>query len=292
MSTRMREEIKKLADHIDTNYEEKESIDESIDGDIDEEASDGSETTLENMSESDSESILDPIEEEPELVTPPPSPVKKPKRKYTRKPKPETLKTSDPNIEVEVKTRKRGPKTKVITIYKEDIKVEPLIIREKVRRPRGRPQKQKQIEIIKDSDDDDIVVVPKPHPQKELTRKQLKELELHTKLAELQLISGNPSLKLTKKGTVDKRMVKTRTPAQLKATQNLIELNKMKRLRKKEDLKNELLNEQKTIVSNVINSLNQTTVTEKEDEAKQAAAKKQEADKKQAAAKKAMSLFD
>jgi hypothetical protein len=190
----MREKIKKLSDHIDESYEDKESIDESIesiDGDIDEEeGSDASETTLENMSdESDSESVvLDPIEEEP---SPPPSPVKKPKRKYTRKPKPETLKTSDPDIEVEVKTRKRGPKKKVMTIYREDIKQEPLIIREKVRRPRGRPKQQKEIGIIKDDDNEDVIVVPKPHPQKELTRKQLKELELHTKLAELQLISGN-----------------------------------------------------------------------------------------------------
>jgi hypothetical protein len=208
----MTEQIKKLAGHMDNNYEEKECIDEdneSINEGSSEDVSDESETTLENMSdESDSESVvLDPIQEEP---SPPPSPVKKPKRKYTRKAPPETLKTSDPNIEVEVKSRKRGARKKVITIYKEDIKVEPLIIRKKVRRPRGRPKQQKQIEIIKDSEDDDIVIVPKPHPQKELTRKQLKELELHSKLSELQLISGNPSLKLTKKGAVDKRMVKTR----------------------------------------------------------------------------------
>ena len=95
---------------VDNNYEDNESIDQSIDEDLDEEGSDESETTLENMSESDSESVLDSIqEEEPELVTPPPSHVKKPKRKYTRKLKPETLKTGDPNIEVQVKTRKKRP---------------------------------------------------------------------------------------------------------------------------------------------------------------------------------------
>ena len=179
-----------------------------------------------------------------------------------------------------------------MTIYREDIKQEPLIIREKVRRPRGRPKQQKEIGIIKDDDNEDVVIVPKLHPQKELTRKQLKELELHTKLSELQLINGNPSLKLTKKGTVDKRMVKTRTPAQLQATQNLIELNKMKRLRKKEDLKNELLNEQQQIVGNNINSLNQTTVIEKEDQSKQAAAEKEQAIKKAKERKANLSLFD
>ena len=91
--------------------------------------------------------------------------------------------------------------------------------------------------MLQDDDNEDVIVVPKSHPQKELTRKQLKELELHTKLAELQLISGNPSLKLTKRGVVDKRMVKVRTPAQLRATKDLVELNKRKRLRKKENLK-------------------------------------------------------
>ena len=292
MSTRMREQIKKLADHIDANYESIESIDEdneSIDESVAEE-SDGSETTLDDDYTSDSESFLDPIEEEAEIVTAP-SPVKV-KRKYTKRQPPATLKTSDPNIEVEVKSRKRGARKKVITIYKEDIKAEPMVIREKIRRPRGRPQKQKQIEIIKDSEDDDVVVVPKPHPHKELTRKQLRELELHTKLSELQLISGNPALKLTKKGAVDKRMVKTRTPAQLKATQNLIELNKMKRMKKKEDLHQSVLDEQKKVVGNIINSLNQTTVTEQkqsEDAAKiEASAQLKKAKDKQ----KAMSLFD
>ena len=137
MSTRMREQIKKLADHMDNNYEDKTSINEvneSIDESIDDESSDERETTLENMSESDSESVVDPIQEEPSPPpSPPPSPVKKPKRKYIRKAPPETLKTSDPNIEVEVKTRKRGPKKKVITIYRDDIKQEPLIIREKLK---------------------------------------------------------------------------------------------------------------------------------------------------------------
>ena len=296
MVLRMREQIKKMADHMDNNYESKESIDddvESINEGSGDEGSDESETTLENMSESDSESIvLDPIQEEPSPPpSPPPSPVKNPKRKYTRKALPETLETSDPNIEVQVKTRKKGPRKKVITVYREDVKVDPLIIRGKVRRPRGRP-KQKEIEIIKDSDDDDVVIVPKPSPQKELTRKQLKELELHTKLAELQLISGNPSLKLTKRGAVDKRMVKTRTAAQVQATKNLVELNKIKRLRKKEDLKNELLSEQKNVVGNIINSLNQTTITEQKQSENAARIEAEEKLKKSKERQKQLSLFD
>ena len=167
-----------------------------------------------------------------------------------------------------------------------------MIIREKVRRPRGRPKQQKQIEILQDDDNEDVVVVPKPHPQKELTRKQLKELELHTKLAELQLISGNPSLKLTKRGAVDKRMVKTRTAAQVQATKNLVELNKIKRLRKKEDLKNELLSEQKNVVGNIINSLNQTTITEQKQSENAARIEAEEKLKKSKERQKQLSLFD
>ena len=87
-------------------------------------------------------------------------------------------------------------------------------------------------------------------------------------------------------------MVKTRTPAQLQATRNLIELNKMKRLRKKEDLTSALMSEQKAVVANVINSLNQTTITEHK-QSEDAARIEAEAKLKNANERKAnLSLFD
>jgi|TARA_R110000824_G_scaffold280186_1_gene468261 hypothetical protein len=242
----------------------------------------------------DSESTLedDEIREETDLVAIPEEvivtePVVKAKRKYTRKPPKKTLNTSDPNIQVEIKTKKKGPPKRVITIYKEDIEPDQVVIREKIKRKAGRPKSQKPIEVIED-DGEEMVLVPKPHPQKELTRKQLKELELHTKLAELQLVSGNDKLKLNKKGQIDKRMVKTRTAKQLQATKNLIELNKARREAKKQKDKKEILDEQKGVVHNIINSLNQTQVVDNKAAENEQQIKAQKLiDKKQA-----LSVFD
>ena len=79
---------------------------------------------------------------------------------------------------------------------------------------------------------------------------------------------------------------------QLDATARLVESNKLNRLKKASDLKDELMSEQKSVVNNIISSLNTATVVEKEAEQSLAAAKQAAVDKKQAAAKKAKSLFD
>ena len=63
-------------------------------------------------------------------------------------------------------------------------------------------------------------------------------------------------------------------------------------MKKASDLKEDVLNEQKSIVNNIISSLHTATVVEKEDQDKQAIVQKQEADRKQAANKKTTSLFD
>ena len=78
-------------------------ISHSSDESIDEDVSDGSEMTLENLSDSDYEScVLEPIQEE---LTPPPSPVKKVKRKYTKREPRVGIATSDPNIQVIMKSK-------------------------------------------------------------------------------------------------------------------------------------------------------------------------------------------
>ena len=117
-------------------------------------------------------------------------------------------------------------------------------------------------------------------------------MELEVRLLELQSVSGNANLKLNRKGKVDGRQSKQRSQKQLDATARLVEANKLRRMKKASDLKSELLDEQKSVVNNIISSLNTATMTEKEDQSKQEAAQKQEADRKQAANKKAMSLFD
>ena len=121
-----------------------------------------------------------------------------------------------------------------------------------------------------------------------MTAKELKKMELEVRLLELQSVSGNSSLKLNKKGKVDGRQSKQRTQKQLDATARLVEANKLKRMKKASDLKEELMSEQKSVVNNIISSLNTATVVEKEDQTKLAAAKQAVIDKK----KIAMSLFD
>ena len=117
-------------------------------------------------------------------------------------------------------------------------------------------------------------------------------MELEVRLLELQSVSGNSSLKLNKKGKVDGRQSKQRSPKQLDATARLVEANKLKRMKKKEDLKTELLAEQKSVVGNIINSLNQITIVEKDTQEKQQEIQKQEAGKKSALKKANLSLFD
>ena len=60
-------------------------------------------------------------------------------------------------------------------------------------------------------------------------------MELEVKLLELQGVSGNANLKLNRKGKVDGRMVKVSTAKQIQATKRLVEMNKLRRMKKKED---------------------------------------------------------
>ena len=282
-TTNLSKKIKELADHVDENYTDVESEGKDYDSDS---------TLGDSDVDQEIELVDKEIEQKIEPEIEPEEPVKKAKRKYTKRAPRKTLQTSDPNIQVEVKSKKKGPKKKIITIYKEDITPDKLVIREVIKRKPGRPRAQKDAEIIPDDDLGDVVVVPKPHPQKELTKKQLKELELHTKLAELQLISGNSKLKLNKKGAIDKRMLKTRSAAQLQATKNLVQLNAVRRQAKREAAKKEILAEQKNVVTNIITSLNEVTVVDNT-AAEEKAQLKAANDAKTAAKQKAtLSLFD
>ena len=79
------------------------------------------------------------------------------KRKYTRRAQKETIKTSDENVEVVIKTRKKGPKKRVVTVYKEDIPVDPIQIVEKVKRKPGRPKKP-VVELFTEPNEEDCIV--------------------------------------------------------------------------------------------------------------------------------------
>ena len=191
-----------------------------------------------------------------------------------------------------MKSKRKGPnKVKQVIVYKEDLPQQEIQIVEKTRRPRGRPKSKQLVNVIKEPEEPDVIAFERPTKVK-MTAKELKKMELEVRLLELQSVSGNANLKLNKKGKVDGRQSKQRTQKQLDATARLIEMNKMKRLRKKEDLHQSVLDEQKKVVGNIINSLNQTTVKEqkeKDDTAKiEASAQLKKAKDKQ----KALSLFD
>jgi hypothetical protein len=109
---------------------------------------------------------------------------------------------------------------------------------------------------------------------------------------ELQSVSGNSNLKLNKKGKVDGRQSKQRSQKQLDATARLVEANKLKRMKKASDLKEELMTEQKAVVNNIIPSLNTATVVEKETQDKQQEIEKEQAIKKAKERKANLSLFD
>ena len=104
-TTNLQDKIKELADDVDANYTDIESDSKDYD----------SESTL---GESDIESEIETVDKEiVEIETKiEPEPVKKAKRKYTKRAPRKTLQTSDPNIQVEVKSKKKGPKKKIITI--------------------------------------------------------------------------------------------------------------------------------------------------------------------------------
>ena len=285
MLTKLQREVQQVADDIDENYIEIDQVDKEDDTDCE---SDCSETTLEDNYESEGNAI-EPIHEED--LTPPPSPVKV-KRKYTKREPKVGIATSDPNIQVIMKSKKKGPnKVKKVILYREDVPQQNIQIIEKTRRPPGRPKNKQLVNVIKEPEEPDVIAFERPTKVK-MTAKELKKMELEVRLLELQSVSGNANLKLNRRGKVDGRQSKQRTQKQLDATARLVEANKLRRMKKASDLKEELMSEQKAIVGYIISSLNTATVVEKEDGAKQAAAEKQEADKKANERKKAMSLFD
>ena len=144
------------------------------------------------------------------------------------------IKSSDPNIEVEIKKHTKKPKKKII-IYKEDIESsedEVEVIYKN--RKKGRPKSNKIIkykndknEIVEDKLDADKLEIDLSHT-KELNAKEIKLLKLQEKLTELETISGK-KIRATRKGEVDKRQTTKRTQKQIEATERLVLSNKMKR---------------------------------------------------------------
>jgi len=215
----------------------------------------------------------------------------KPKRKYTKRAPKETIKTSDENVTVLLKSRKKGPRKKQVIVYREDLPVEPIEIVEKVRRPAGRPKKKELVKVVKEVDEPDCIVFEKPTKVK-MTARELKKMELEVKLIELQGVSGNSNLKLNKKGKVDGRMVKVRTQKQIDATARLVEANKLRRMKKKDDEKQAILGEQQEVVKNILGTLAQNKVAKVEQDNQKAEADAAKQAKAEAKKKANLAMFD
>ena len=183
------------------------------------------------------------------------------KKKAVRRPK-KLLDTSDENIKVVMKSRKPGPKKKIVYVYKEDIEEEPVEIVEKIKRKCGRPKKHKLVKYVDDDGNevknrnDSKEVIIKVGGQKDIpmSEKELKVLKLEERLAELESISGKKVL-VTKKKQIDKRQNKVRSAAQIAACERLVAMNKQRRLDKlktTEELKS------KTAVKAVLSELSET----------------------------------
>ena len=120
------------------------------------------EIQLEEKDSDSSEETLVDDDDVPEVSV---SPVKEVKRKYTKRAPKETIPTSDENVTVILKTRKKGPKKRVVTVYKEDIPIDPIQIVGKVRRKPGRPR-TKPVEVVREVGQPEVIVFEKPTQQK------------------------------------------------------------------------------------------------------------------------------
>ena len=145
---------------------------------------------------------------------------------------------------------------------------EPVIIKPK-KATRGRPKlaedekkakkvviKEKRIYMVKDDSTGEY----KEQKIKPLTERQLKKIELEKKNTELEIEIGK-KLARTKKGKVDNRSVKERTPAQIAHSKKLVELNRLRREKKTAEKKDSL---DKSIDESVKKSMVEIITTPKE----------------------------
>ena len=156
--SKLQQQVQDLANDIDENYVSIDEVDKENQRDCD---SDCSETTLEDDYESEPESVV--LDEEPDMdPTPPPSPVKQ-KRKYTKREPKVGIATSDPNIQVIMKSKKKGPnKVKQVVVYREDVPHQEVQIVEKTRRARGRPKSKQLVSVIKEEAEADVIAFERP----------------------------------------------------------------------------------------------------------------------------------
>ncbi len=190
----------------------------------------------EEVEETDEEDCQpDEEEEEEEEEQPPPPPAKKQRKR--KKPETVIVPTSNPNIVVEMKRRKPGPRVQNVIIYEEDLPQPKIKLIQKSHK-KGRPKTKQEVIFEKDQGIDiqeDKVVIDRPGEHKKPPNaRQLKRMELDQKFVEMEAIAGR-KLRQNKNGQIDKRSIKERTPAQIAAARRLAEYNKELRKKKAEE---------------------------------------------------------
>ena len=228
-----------------------------------------SETTETNESDDNEEEIEEEIEPlvKKKLV----------KRKVAKKSK---FITTDNGEQIEVVIKKKKNKKPKI-IYLSDSEDEEEIIQVAPKPKRGRPKKKdtKQVVEYVDGNGNKVdtrkkakqTIINHDIKEKPLTASEIKLIELEEKLAELSAVSGKTILS-TKKGKVDKRMVKPPTEKQLAARKAFLENNKIRNLKKKEEKELAKKNSSKDNVKEVLNELSNI----KKEKVKQLEQKKEE----------------
>lgn len=185
----------------------------------------------EPMDEDDDDDDEEEEEEEEEEV---PSVPSVPQKKKRKKPDTVLVPTSNPNIVVEMKRRKPGPRTQNVVIYEEDLP-QPKIKLSYRSHKKGRPKTKQEVVYEKDEGVDiqeDKVVIDRPGDHKKPPNaRQIKRMELDQKFVEMEAIAGR-KLRQTKSGKIDKRSIKERSPAQIAAARRLAEYNKELRKQK------------------------------------------------------------
>jgi hypothetical protein len=212
-------------------------------------------------------------------------PIEQPVKKKRKKTEMVTVPTSHPDVTVQVKKKKPGPRTQKIIVYEEDLPKTKYQIVHKSRK-RGRPSSKSEVDVPETDQgikiEEDQIVIDRPEKKKELSARQLKRMELDAKFVEMEAVAGR-KLRQTKNGKVDKRCVKARSPAQIAASQRLAEFNKELRKQKKQA-------ESKSAVKEVISELAVAQeMRKKEDNKKQ---EKQEEPQEQPIKSNEFSLFE
>lgn len=164
-------------------------------------------------------------------------PSEQPHKKKRKKVETVNVPTSHPDVTVQVKKKKPGPRTQKIIVYEEDLPKPKYQIVHKSRK-RGRPPTKAEM-MVENKDDgvqiqENQIIIDRPEKRKELSARQLKRMELDQKFVEMEAIAGR-KLRQTKNGKVDKRCVKERSPAQIAAAKRLAEYNKELRKKKKQE---------------------------------------------------------